>query len=136
MRETKTIPLQFHRMHRRLFRTVWSVMASFALLIMTLAPSVSEALENARGESQFEICSMGGVMQLADGKSGHPGGRHHFLEHCPYCALHGHALAPPPTPVAASAEVKLPRELPVLFLQAARTAHPWVSAQPRAPPAA
>ena len=122
-------------MHRHSLRVAWAWIASIAVLLMSLAPSVSEAIENARGGAPVEICSMGGLMRVTPHPD-HPDGSGHLLQHCPYCALHAHALAPPPAPITAWARVVLPRDMPVLFLQAAHTAHAWVSARLRGPPAA
>ncbi len=57
-----------------------------------------------------------------------------MLEHCPYCALHATAFAPPPSSMDGQALLQLAFDVPRLFLSAPRTLYAWLTSQPRGPP--
>ena len=107
-----------------------------AILLASLAPSVSQALGLAKGGSWIEVCTAQGSKWLQgdwDGSGGAPASGH-VLDHCPYCSLHAPVLGMPPAP-GLVAPVPLPgHDRPLAFLAAPRTLHAWVSALPRAPP--
>jgi len=121
---------------RRLDRWVrWITLA--ALTLATLAPGVSHALRQMRGETLpwAQICSaIGGMrrLQLPDGPV--PGQVQHAFEHCTACVLHVPAAPPPPAAAATVARSDLAYAVPAAPQQAPRTLRTWVSAQPRAPP--
>ena len=124
----------YGRVGRGRVRVVWSWIASFAVLFMAMAPSVSEVIDNARAAAPFEICTMGGRVDLDRLKPGHPADSGHVVHHCSYCALGTHGLAPPPAPLTAWAFLAMSSVVPRLFLHASHTGYAWISAQPRAPP--
>jgi hypothetical protein len=113
-------------------------MATLAILLMSLAPAVSQAL-HAPGSSRWvEVCTANGAKLVSpDGTDSDDTGptAAHTLEHCPYCSLSAHAFAIPPGSSAAVAWVRQRFEVPRLFLSAPRTPYAWVTSQPRAPPA-
>jgi hypothetical protein len=124
-------------MHRL---TVW--IASFAILLAALAPSISHAVAAAQGvpNGWMEICTVEGakLVQIADGQPAKPapGNKAAHLEHCPFCL--NHAVSPGllsvfdfTIPVVESSAV-----LPLLFYQASHPLFAWTAAQPRAPPVA
>lgn len=126
-------------MHRRLSRfATW--LATFAILLAALAPTVSHAMAAARGQDVWvEICTTTGpsVVKVAGDHAPvpaqHDAASH--MEHCPFCALHAGA-APLPPAVAALPVSEARHALPELFLRAPRPLYAWAGSQPRAPPAA
>jgi hypothetical protein len=121
------------RAHRRL--TSW--IAVLTILLVTLAPSVSQALGFTKGASWIEVCSTQGSkwVQNDSGDSDSPTAAKQLLEHCPYCSIHAPMLGMPPSPAAVLLQREPRNGLPAAFLAAPRTLLAWVSAQPRAPPA-
>jgi hypothetical protein len=116
--------------------TAW--IASFAILLAALAPSISQAIAAASTSNDWaEVCTMEGakLVKVAD-TAPHKSTTHklsHF-EHCPFCLAHAVALGLPPDsgiqlPVAVGTQI-----LPPLFYQASRPLFAWAAAQPRAPP--
>ncbi|WP_402720297.1 DUF2946 domain-containing protein [Janthinobacterium rivuli] len=120
--------------------------ACFAILLAALAPSISQAVANAKQESGSgwaEICSVAGIrfVQLvqadddgpADGKSG---GKAMQMEHCAFCSTHAGSVGLPPTspvlplPVASGTAI-----FPALYYQSPSPLFIWSTAQSRAPPA-
>ncbi|ODU10399.1 MAG: hypothetical protein ABS84_03225 [Rubrivivax sp. SCN 71-131] len=110
------------------------------MFAFALMPTLSRALSFAQGGSNgwVEVCTPQGMLWVsADGeqRSSAPDGviaQH--LDKCQFCQLTAAGAMPLP---AAAPTLPLPLasdQPPRLFLQAARTAHAWRSAQPRAPP--
>lgn len=120
------------RAHRRL--TSW--IAALAILLASLAPTLSHALASATGTNWIEICTTQGSRWIQAGDDGteRAPAFAHLLEHCPYCSLHAPALGLPPVPALVHLPLQLSHAEPLAFLSAPRTLHAWVSAQPRAPP--
>jgi hypothetical protein len=114
--------------------TTW--IAVLAILLASLAPSLSHALASATGTNWIEVCTTQGSKWIAAGEDGseRAPASAHVLEHCPYCSLHAPGLALPPANDATLLPSRLAHEVPLAFLAAPRTLHAWVSAQPRAPP--
>lgn len=120
------------RAHHRL--THW--IASLAILLASLAPSLSQALASASGTSWIAVCTTQGskwIQSAADGSERAPGSVH-VVDHCPYCSLHAPTLGLPPATDLVLLPLRRCREVVAAFLAAPRTLHAWVSAQPRAPP--
>jgi hypothetical protein len=117
-------------------RTPTSWIALVAILLVTLAPSVTGWLSASRTQLWGEICSAATLTAAKPGSSaggGSPAAPHAF-EHCPYCALHAD-LALPPDPGRADAGVAFAfRAQPAAFVRAPRATATWASAQPRGPP--
>jgi hypothetical protein len=109
----------------------------FALVLATLAPSVSRGLAQSHGDASADwgqICSAMNAVDMNGGKpaSGHPAGA--MPDHCPMCLLRADLAAPPVTPVTLALRADLGHAQPVLFLQAPHTLYAWSAAQARAPP--
>jgi hypothetical protein len=125
---------------RHLRPVTW--LALWAMLAMTLLPTVSHALAFARGDAGrwAEVCTPQGLRLVAvddaagPSKGSLPTAAGH-LEHCPFCALGADAAAPPPAPLAL---LQLPPATfePPLLLPAPATLFAWRKAQPRGPPSA
>ncbi|MGZ3254925.1 MAG: DUF2946 domain-containing protein [Burkholderiaceae bacterium] len=119
--------------------TAW--IASFAVLLAALAPSISHAINaaNDSGSGWIEICStVGSKLAKVDGAqnpaSQAPADKAIHFEHCPFCFTHAGSVGLPPStdltlPIASNA---LP--LPSLFYQSPRPLFLWAAAQSRAPP--
>lgn len=111
-----------------------------ALTLATLAPGVSHALRNQRGDTMpwSQLCSAsGGKRVVFESQAGETGSmpRTHAFEHCASCALHLDAHAPPKAPAGAWVlRSDLAHALPAPLPGATPTAHAWPAAQPRAPP--
>ena len=108
------------------------------MLIASLAPTLSQAFDGKSGSLWLEVCSSLGagspvLVDVPDPQPSPQSSLLHSLEHCPYCATHGVAMAPAPTPVRLSL-LPLTFEVPLLFLAAPRTSHAWRHALSRGPP--
>ncbi|WP_394789950.1 DUF2946 domain-containing protein [Rhodoferax sp.] len=119
------------------FKNLLSWIVCCAILVGAMAPMVSQAMRAASGVSWMEICTTGGAQRVQistdDGsKSQLPDAA--MNQPCAYCSLHLPALGFPPAPLSVQPLLLASFKLPELFLQAPRTLHAWVSAQPRAPP--
>jgi len=118
-------------------RTFSSWIALLAILVVTLAPSVTGMLSASSGQLWDQVCSATSTAVAKTSTSGDesPAAPHAFA-HCPYCALHAD-LAPPPDPRQAGAGTTLAFQAePAVFFHAPRASAAWTSAQPRAPPLA
>lgn len=126
--------------HRRLAGWI----ALVAVLLATLAPAISHALNQARSASApspwLSVCTAQGAQQVlpasaaADDEAGHLPGSAPWLEHCPCCGAHAPTLGLPPAAATSALDEALAHALPRAFLAAPRTLHAWSSAQARAPP--
>jgi hypothetical protein len=114
--------------------TTW--IAALAILLASLAPSLSQALASSTGTNWIEVCTTQGSKWIAPSKDGseRAPASAHALEHCAYCSLHAPDLGLPPADQASQRPSRLGLEVPSAFLAAPRTLHAWVRAQPRAPP--
>ena len=109
-------------------------MAILAVLLLSFAPLVSQALGPEQYGAWVEICSANGAKWVkADADTPSAPKSAHALEHCPYCAVHVSALGmPPATPLLMPEAARF--DVPQAFLAAPFTLHAWRSAQPRGPP--
>ncbi|ATD59828.1 hypothetical protein CNX70_06220 [Janthinobacterium svalbardensis] len=119
--------------------------ACFAILLAALAPSISQAVANAKQESGSgwaEICSVAGIrfvplVQADDGAADEKsGGKAMQMEHCAFCSTHAGSVGLTPTspvlplPVASGTAI-----FPALYYQSQSPLFIWSTAQSRAPPA-
>ena len=116
--------------------------ACFAILLAALAPSISQAVANAKQESGSgwaEICSVAGIRFVqvdddgaADGKSG---GKAMQMEHCAFCSTHAGSVGlPPASPVLPLRLSSGTAIFPALYYQSPAPLFIWSAAQSRAPP--
>lgn len=123
-------------------RRLLSWIVSFAFLLGSLAPVISQAIwqSTLREAPWAELCSA-----LHDDKGlsadAQSGGYlpndwlGHLHEHCPFCVLHAPlAGLPPALPFALALLQQSTAALPFLFLNAPTVLFIWRTAQPRAPP--
>lgn len=128
--------MNFRRYARRC--TAW--IACFAILVASIAPSVSHALAARHGSADFfgEICTSDEIRwsQAGDGQESEaPAQEHLHFEHCPFCSPHSGSFGLPPN---AGFQLPIPigqTPLPVLFYHSPRPLFIWAAAQSRAPPA-
>ncbi|MGK5073895.1 DUF2946 domain-containing protein [Janthinobacterium sp. ZB1P44] len=116
--------------------------ACFAILLAALAPSISQAVANAKQESGSgwaEICSVAGIRFVqvdddgaADGKSG---GKAMQMEHCAFCSTHAGSVGlPPASPVLPLLVASGTAIFPALYYRSPAPLFIWSAAQSRAPP--
>lgn len=115
---------------------VW--VASLAILLGALAPSITHALNSLSGSAFLEVCTTVGSRfgwsvdnEASAPKSGVPVDQAH---HCPFCVLHASAPGMPPAPLQGLTLLPLAFHVPELFLAAPRTLNAWTTVQARAPP--
>lgn len=111
-------------------------MAALAILLASLAPSLSQALGSSKPGSWVEVCTAQGskwVSAQGDGSPSAPTAGHAF-EHCPFCSMHAPALGLPPSSDPLPLQLEGQADFPPAFHAAPHTLHAWVSALPRAPP--
>lgn len=108
-------------------------MAVLAILMGSLAPSISQAASSSNSSFKMEICSADGskISQVidVDTEKSLPVGH----EHCPYCLVH--AISTPA--VDTDLEFAKPQSTnlyPQLFYQSPKPLFAWVSLPSRAPP--
>ncbi|MES2026962.1 MAG: DUF2946 domain-containing protein [Pseudomonadota bacterium] len=116
--------------------------ACFAILLASLAPSISHAVAAAKGapNAWVEICTVeGSKMMKVDGDQSQqapaPAEKGTHFEHCAFCLTHAGSFGLPPSADFVMPVVSGDHVLPLLFYQASRPLFAWVVAQPRAPPA-
>ena len=121
--------------------TAW--IATFAILIGALAPTVSQAMSafGDGGTRWLEVCTSAGMLWVAAKADGEAqdedgGGSGVMAGHCPYCCTHAGSFALPPSEPAVFAVEGPQQLLPVLYHAAPRPLFAWAAAQPRAPPRA
>lgn len=126
--------VSLHRRHRRFL--LW--LAMLAVAFTALAPAVSHALASASGRAGWvEVCTAHGTQWVAaDGnlQTDPAESLDRAMNPCTLCQLSGAGWAPPPAPLQQGQAPALRSGPPARFLSAARTAHAWCAAQPRAPP--
>jgi hypothetical protein len=119
--------------------TAW--IASFAILLSALAPSISHAINaaNNSGSTWTEICSVVGtkiakVDSAQNPTSQAPADKVMHFEHCPFCSTHAGSVGLPPAIDLTLPVVSNTLTLPSLFYQSPRPLFIWAAAQSRAPP--
>ena len=132
------MPCPMHLLRTRGRPLVW--LASLALLVLALAPALSQSLGGASRTAWIEVCSAAGMRLVASGAPSAPGDDDtawlNPLAHCPGCGNHLPAWAPPPALARVAVEPAAGDALPRAFLAAPHTLPVWRSAQPRGPPQA
>jgi hypothetical protein len=122
--------------HAHARRQSWWLLAVFVLAL--LAPGVSAALAHARGDFSGwqDVCRAPSSASAAKPKAVEAALDLLAKGHCPACHLGSADLAaPPPTGTLPLLRTDLAFSAPERFSSAPRTAHAWVSAPARAPPA-
>lgn len=136
-----------NRQRRRV--TAW--IAIFAVLLASLAPSISHALAAAHWTEPLEdteLCSADATEtegsaseQIHEAHANHerygaPTIDEHSLhfEHCPFCFTHAGSFGTPPTPEFGVPVLAGSAVVPTLFFHSPRPLFTWAAAQARAPP--
>lgn len=115
--------------------------ASLAMLLAALAPTVSHALAASAKEGSLwtEICTAAGIklVKSDDGAQDKQGGKNRqiaSMEHCPYCLPQGAMPGLPAAPLSTLPAASGNHSRPILYYHAPRPLFVWASAQSRAPP--
>jgi hypothetical protein len=108
--------------------------ATFAVLMLTLAPAISNAMADSASPGWMDVCSSVGIAVTKISNQDQPGKPSLHFEHCPYCFTHAGTFAMPATPVFSLPVVKANFPFPQLYYQSSQPLFAWSSAQPRAPP--
>ena len=116
-----------------------SWLASFAILLNALMPTIAHAVAANQGESVIwgAICSASGT-KFVPNPLGQPADQQPDtkppMAHCPYCLAHAGTDVLPTQPVQLPLAVALTHVMPRLFYFAPYPLFAWAAAQPRAPP--
>lgn len=129
---------------RRATRKLFAWFALCAIVMASLAPTLSHALGRTASANWVEICTTQGSKWLAlstadagdasETPGDAPAPALHPFEHCDYCSHHLQPLGLPPAALSVDPAPTLHEGPPAAFYSAPRTLHAWVRAQPRAPP--
>ncbi|MGF6779384.1 DUF2946 domain-containing protein [Paraburkholderia sp. GAS334] len=126
-------------MLRRRLQKIGSILGLLAILMATLAPTISQALQtNGRVDALLSVyCSAQGASDPADNLTGDHSSPHITLSHlqaCGYCNLFAHAPALPSAETVFAGTVWVFQHRSVTRFESLRRVAPLTSAQPRAPP--
>lgn len=118
-------------------RTLTAWIATFAMLVATLAPALSQAAYRASGDAMWlEICTAYGIEHVAGagGAQDPADDAERPVKPCVFCSLFASALPVPwgaaGVPLAQGGDV-----VAAFTLHAPRPRLPWAASRPRAPPA-
>lgn len=125
----------------RRLRALVAWIASCAVLLSALAPTISHAVQRDAPPGWTEICSVTGAKLVrVDGadaaEPAEDSPQTHAAKRCAWCATEATAPALPPAAPAGLSLLPLAFHVPELFLRAPRPLHAWAAAQPRGPPTA
>jgi hypothetical protein len=118
-------------MQQRLFRKLGSWLGLLAILMATLAPTVSQTL--AANRHLDALCSA----QALPGDAAGTQGSHSQMSHgdaCAYCSLLAHVPVVPAVAVPFALTVRLIEHRRAVRFDTVRRVEPLTSSQPRAPP--
>lgn len=113
--------------------------ACLAVLMASLAPSISHAINWSSGAAQtvqFEICTSAGLISMADpiDAPASPSKHTMAMNDCPMCSIHFDHLGLPPTIFPLLPADTRVGPAPRLFYQSPRPLFAWAPPQSRAPP--
>jgi hypothetical protein len=124
-------------MRRRLHQRTGSLLALFAMLLITFAPAVSQLLaaQASSGDLTAELCSAHASATSSQAPEDH----HDSLAHldgaaCGYCHFFSHAPALAGTALASALVLPAQRAVLIASIDDARRSAPFTHAQSRAPP--
>ncbi|MFM0159461.1 DUF2946 domain-containing protein [Paraburkholderia sediminicola] len=124
-------------MLRRHLQKIGSILGLLAILMATLAPTVSQALS---AQERLDAALVDHCSAQADAPAGRATDTSHSLtlhwEACGYCGLLAHFPVVPPVPLAFATQAAFAHTAVVHASVSAPSVPPHLSAQPRAPPAA
>ena len=123
----------------RYWNRVAARIALFAVLLATLAPTISHAVAAATGANDHwvQVCVGTGVKLVkldSNGVPQTPAPTASHLEHCPFCLNHIGAVGILPAAIPELPILRATESFPTLFLVSHRPLFAWASAQARAPP--
>lgn len=123
----------------KLTRRLASWIASFAILLAALAPSLTHSVATAKGDGWIEVCSSTGSKLIQVGsqhlpEQSDPAEKGSKLDHCAYCFTPSGPAAPPPSAESVLPAISGKQPQPPLFYQSPRPLFVWAAAHSRAPP--
>ena len=124
-------------MSNRLYRKIGSWLGLLAILMATLAPTVSQTLAATRADhSMMEAhCSMPSMQHHAgDDSQSHSGSGLSDGQACGYCGLLAHMPVIPAMPATFAVTVRAVQHTVATRFESVRLVEPLTAAQPRAPP--
>ncbi|MEM5434466.1 DUF2946 domain-containing protein [Paraburkholderia diazotrophica] len=125
-------------MSSRFYRKIGSLFGLLAILMATLAPTVSQAIAASRGayDPATALCSSH-TAALADTHEDDPTDTHTLASHwhaCGYCSLLAHFPVLPASPSTFALTVTAITQQAAARFDSVALAAPYQAAQPRAPP--
>ncbi len=125
-------------MSSRFHRKIGCILGLLAILMATLAPTVSQAIAASRGayDPASALCSAH-TAAAADTREDDPADAHTLASHwhaCGYCSLLAHAPVLPSAPIAFALTVAAITQRVQARFESVALAAPFDAAQPRAPP--
>jgi len=125
-------------MSSRFLRKIGSILGLLAILMATLAPTVSQAIAASRGayDPASALCSAQ-TASPADTQEDDPGNAHTLASHwhaCGYCSLLTHVPVLPASPSTFALTVAVIAQRVAVRFESVALVTPFESAQPRAPP--
>ncbi|KWF22458.1 DUF2946 domain-containing protein [Burkholderia pseudomultivorans] len=119
----------------RRLRKIGSLIGMFAILMASLAPTISQAL-TTQGRVDALLASYCTVQPSSAGDAADASSKslHAHLQACGYCSLLTHAPALPTPELTFAATVRVIQHREATRFESLRRALPLTVAQPRAPP--
>jgi hypothetical protein len=123
-------------MSNRLFRKIGSLLGLLAILMATLAPTVSQTLAATRADHSMtdEICSASSIQHHAADSQSHSDSSLSDGQACAYCGLLAHMPVIPGVPATFAVTVRAIHHPIATRFESVRLVEPLTPAQPRAPP--
>jgi hypothetical protein len=123
-------------MVNRLYRKIGGLLGLLAILMATLAPTVSQTLAATRADHSITAghCSALSIQHEAPDGSPHPGSTMSDRQACGYCGLLAHMPVIPGVQTTFAVTVRAIQHPVATRFESVRRVEPLTLAQPRAPP--
>ena len=112
--------------------------AILAMLMLTLAPAISNAILTEKNQSWKTICSTSDTLTTANQRSqqgtDYPEKPHWHFAHCQYCFSHAGTFILPVSAIVFPLRLPESFHYPPAFYQSSSPLFIWFTPQPRAPP--
>lgn len=120
----------------RYYRKIGSLLGLLAILMATLAPTVSQTLAATRADHSImgELCSAYSTQHRAADSQSHSGSTMSDGQACGYCGLLAHMPVIPGVPATFAVTVRAIQHPVATRFESVRLVEPLTPAQPRAPP--
>ncbi|TDN62021.1 DUF2946 domain-containing protein [Paraburkholderia sp. BL10I2N1] len=120
----------------RVYRRIGSLLGLLAILMATLAPTVSQTLAATRTDHSMTggHCSMPSMQHQSPDSDTHPGSTMSDGQACGYCSLLAHMPVIPGVQAAFAVTIRAIQHPVATRFESVRLVEPLTPAQPRAPP--